>query len=97
MKIKFIITFIIVSVCKFNAQVGINTNNPHESSIIELKSETKGFLIPRIMEEEFDEIKEPKKGLMLFCINCNERGCLKVNIGTEIIPNWYCLRLQKND
>lgn len=30
------------------AQVGIGTNNPDSSSVLELKSTTKGLLIPRV-------------------------------------------------
>lgn len=52
------------------AQVGIGTTTPHESAIFEIKSTTKGFLLPRLKLNERDGILNPAEGLMIYCIDC---------------------------
>ena len=49
-----------------NAQVGIGTTTPDASSALHLTSITKGFLIPRMTNEERIDIKTPAEGLMVY-------------------------------
>ena len=43
---KFITLFLVIfSTCLFS-QVGINTTEPHESSVLHLNSDYRGFLLP---------------------------------------------------
>ncbi|MEM9339663.1 MAG: hypothetical protein AAGA66_13090 [Bacteroidota bacterium] len=44
--------------------IGIGTNEPEESAILEVKSETKGMLIPRMAGNSL--IKTPAKGLIIY-------------------------------
>ncbi len=48
------------------AQVGIGTNTPNASSILELQSTDKGFLPPRMTTSERDGISSPAEGLMIY-------------------------------
>ena len=54
------------------AQVGINTDNgaPDPSAMLDVKSTSKGVLLPRITKAQRDAIANPTNGLMVFCINC---------------------------
>lgn len=49
-----------------NAQVGIGTTNPHTSSILDVSSESKGMLMPRVTTAQRNEIVNPATGLILF-------------------------------
>jgi len=49
-----------------NAQVGIGTTTPDTSSALDLTSITKGFLIPRMTNEERRGILTPAEGLMVY-------------------------------
>ncbi|HLW31458.1 MAG TPA: hypothetical protein VKX40_04280 [Aequorivita sp.] len=48
------------------AQVGINTTDPHPSSMLEIKSDDKGILIPRISKNDREAIADPAYGLMVY-------------------------------
>jgi hypothetical protein len=49
-----------------NAQVGIGTTTPNDSSALDLTSITKGFLIPRMTDDERRNIDTPAEGLMVY-------------------------------
>ncbi|GGE26678.1 DUF1566 domain-containing protein [Psychroflexus planctonicus] len=48
------------------AQVGIGTTTPDASASIELQSNTKGFLPPRMTTAERDDISSPAEGLTIY-------------------------------
>jgi uncharacterized protein (TIGR02145 family) len=57
-----------------NAQVGIGTNNPDPSSVLDVFSNEKGILIPRLSNQQRDSIVNPATGLTIYntssgCIN----------------------------
>lgn len=64
-KLKISAVFSFLSIAAFG-QVGINTDNPHISSILENKSETKGLLIPRLSQSERNSITNPPEGLAVY-------------------------------
>jgi hypothetical protein len=75
MKNKFHITTLCVVVflqLTIYAQIGIGTTNPHESSIVELHSENKGFLPPRLTKDQRNSITQPSPGLIIYnsTVNC---------------------------
>ena len=70
------------------AQVGIGTTTPHESSVLDIESSSKGVLIPRLSTANRDGISAPSVGLMIYNTTTN---CIEVNNGTEAAPNWVCL------
>ncbi len=65
--------FTAIFVCSFfsnqYAQVGIGTNNPSSSAILDLTSTSKGFLPPRMTESEKNAISTPATGLLIYQIN----------------------------
>ena len=48
------------------AQIGIGTTSPDSSSVIDLRSSTRGILIPRMTSLQRKAIAAPAKGLMVF-------------------------------
>ncbi|MFN3639609.1 MAG: hypothetical protein ACK4UK_01700, partial [Flavobacterium sp.] len=64
------------------AQVGIGTTAPDASAILELESENRGFLPPRLTTAQRDLISSPAAGLVIYNITVN---CLQWWNGT----GWY--------
>jgi Chaperone of endosialidase len=48
------------------AQVGIGTTTPNASSVLEMRSTTRGLLPPRVTETERNAIASPEKGLLVY-------------------------------
>lgn len=46
--------------------VGIGTKTPNESALLDLNSNSKGLLIPRLLKQERMKLKNPAKGLLVF-------------------------------
>lgn len=66
LKYYSILLFLIVSSTSSIAQVGIGTTSPDVSSILDISSTESGVLIPRMTENERDNIATPLKGLLIF-------------------------------
>jgi hypothetical protein len=66
--------------------IGIGTNTPNTSAILDLSSTTNGFLMPRMLSSERDAIVSPAKGLMIYN-SSNDR--IQLNVGTSANPIWY--------
>lgn len=67
---KIIFIFATVFLIDFSfSQVGIGTNSPSSSAILELSSTSKGFLPPRMSESEKNAISSPVAGLMIYQVN----------------------------
>jgi len=64
----FIVLFLLFSSVLF-AQMGINTDNsaPDNSAMLDVKSTTKGVLIPRMTQAQIEAISSPANGLQVFC------------------------------
>ena len=62
------------------AQVGINTDSsaPDNSAMLDVKSNSKGFLLPRMTRLQRDVIDSPVNGLMVFCTDCGTDGSLSI-------------------
>jgi trimeric autotransporter adhesin len=64
-----IILFLLLATCAINAQsVAINTDGStaNTSSILDVKSTTKGVLIPRMKKDEKNAIATPARGLLIY-------------------------------
>jgi hypothetical protein len=46
--------------------VGIGTNNPHESAALDITSDSRGILIPRLTTAEREDIGSPAAGLLVY-------------------------------
>lgn len=84
---KIFSIFLIALSLAMNAQVGIGTDTPDVSSILDVVSTSKGVLVPRMTTAQRDAIVTPAKGLMIYNITLN---CLNVNDGTPTAPIWRC-------
>jgi len=71
-------------------QVAINHNGaPCDSSaILDVKSTTRGLLIPRMTLSQRNNIPHPANGLMIFC---TENGRIYLNQGTANTADWVML------
>lgn len=71
--VKKILTFIFVAIVTISfAQVGINTNTPDTSSILDINASNKGVLVPRVaLTGNIDKttIANPATGLLVFNTN----------------------------
>jgi hypothetical protein len=68
-----------------HSQIGVGTSSPEASSLLDLNSNSKGFLLPRLSQTEKIGIINPAKGLMVFNTTNND---LETNTGTPLEPNW---------
>ena len=75
-KIIFTFLFSMISLAGIMAQVGINNDNsqPDPSAMLDVKSTSKGVLLPRMTVEQRNAIPGPAEGLMVYCTNCNQDG-----------------------
>jgi len=58
----------------FAQQVGVGTDNPNQSSALDVESTTKGFLPPRLTLMQLLAIASPAEGLLVYCTDCNNKG-----------------------
>lgn len=79
-KIFFLVATLCCSILVQAQQVGVNTENPDSSSILDIVSNGHGILLPRLSDFERDAIVNPAEGLMVFCTS---RNCLNIYNGTH--------------
>lgn len=64
------IFILVISLCNGSlySQVAINEDGsaPNSSAMLEVKSDSKGFLLPRLSDEDRDLIPEPAEGLIIY-------------------------------
>jgi len=89
----FLILLIALTSSSIGAQVGIGTTEPDESAILDLHSDSKGFLMPRLSTAQRDAILLPANGLMIYNSTLNDG---QINIGTPDVPNWVGVKGQAN-
>ncbi|WP_051929373.1 ice-binding family protein [Flavobacterium sp. 83] len=65
-KTLFLYIFFILISGITNAQVGIGTTNPNASSMLDIVSTDKGFLLPRLTTLQRDAITSPAVGLLIY-------------------------------
>jgi len=65
-KIFIVIIFILLFVPISYSQVGIGTTTPNSSSVLDIESNDKGVLIPRLSSLQRNNIITPAKGLLVF-------------------------------
>jgi hypothetical protein len=59
------------------AQVGIGTDNPHSSSILDISSTSQGILLPRLTNSERDAIVNPAEGLLIYNVTTKDFNYFK--------------------
>ena len=84
---RFVIVIMACLVVPFaKAQVGIGTNTPNGSAMLEMQSNSRGLLIPRMSRSDRDNISQPPTGLLIFQ-NTETTGFYS-NTGTPAAPSW---------
>ncbi|MEI7424376.1 MAG: FISUMP domain-containing protein [Prolixibacteraceae bacterium] len=72
-KLVFLLIVLWTSMTMVDAQnVGVNADGtpPANSAMLDVKSTSKGFLLPRMTQAQRDAIPSPENGLMVFCTDC---------------------------
>lgn len=67
------------------AQVGIGTSTPAKSAALEVSAVDKGFLPPRLTQQQRNGIINPAAGLVVWCTDCGLTGQLSVFNGAAWI------------
>jgi hypothetical protein len=84
---KQIFTFlaIVLLTATTYAQVAIGTTSPDASAVLDLTSDEKGFLLPRMTLDQMNAISKPSAGLMVYCTNCGEDnlGAISFHNGSD--------------
>jgi len=80
---RFLFSFLLFLIVGSPAysQVGIGTSTPVSSAQLEVFSNSRGFLPPRMTQQERNSISSPVAGLVLWCSNCGTYGELQVYNG----------------
>jgi hypothetical protein len=69
MKNIFLILMVLVQGAMLFSQVGIGTQNPHNSAMLEVAATDKGFLLPRMTSVQRNAISSPESGLQVYDVN----------------------------
>jgi hypothetical protein len=87
MRIYLLLIFLLISNNLMFSQdnVGIGTNTPDESSILDLESTEKGFLVPRMTTAQRNAIANPANSLIIYD---TDEESYYYNAGTPASPNW---------
>ncbi|MCO5264040.1 MAG: hypothetical protein M9901_14295 [Lentimicrobium sp.] len=83
-----IILFLVLLTIGLQAQVAVNTDgsNPDNSAMLDIKSTSRGVLVPRMSQSQRNAIVSPATGLMVFQTD-NSPGYY-YNSGTPATPSW---------
>lgn len=79
---KYSLGFLLFIYFSTYSQIGIGTDNPDQSAVLELESVNKGFLLPRLSSSERGDISSPTEGLVIY--NTTSKS-LEYSNGTEWI------------
>ncbi|MDD2634357.1 MAG: hypothetical protein PHW82_02535 [Bacteroidales bacterium] len=72
-RVLFIVNFVFIFSSLYSQNVGINTDTPDASALLELQSNESGFLPPRLTQIQRDAINNPATGLIIYNIS---EGCI---------------------
>lgn len=89
----FLILLTVLTSNSIRTQVGIGVFDPDQSSALDIYSNSKGFLMPRLSTAQRDAILLPATGLMIYNYTLNDG---QLNIGTPSVPNWVGLKGKLN-
>jgi len=86
-KILFLIAFTILFLGEAKAQIGIGTNTPDASAILDITASAKGLIVPRMTTTQRGAINSPTAGLLIYNTTTNaleiaNSSSLWVNLST---------------
>ena len=83
----------LVSGMNLQSQVAVNNDGstPDNSAMLDVKSTSKGVLVPRMTAVQRDAIASPATGLLIFCTDNNQYFS---NKGTSAAPDWVIVSSQ---
>lgn len=92
-KVSFIIAILLLYSWEIFPQISISTDSslPDSSAMLDVKSTSKGLLVPRMTAVQRDAIVNPATGLLIFCTDNNK---YYTNTGTPSAKNWIMLNSQ---
>jgi hypothetical protein len=88
-KIFIVLALLLLTTIGASAQVvqklGVNTNSITDKAVLELESTTKGFLLPRMTQNQMTILSagETPEGLIVICIDCSSAGTSEIQIYTN--------------
>ncbi len=88
----FFFQYILLVSTGLYSQVGIGTITPDASSVLDVSSNSKGLLMPRLSTSERDAILLPASGLMIYNLTLNDG---QINVGTPAVPSWIGIKGQE--
>lgn len=89
-KLNYLVILFVLTISLGSAQIGVNTETPDNTSILDVVSSEKGVLFPRMTTTvRNQQLATAAVGLMLY--NTTEK-CLNINVGTRDLPVWECLK-----
>ncbi|MBM3921837.1 MAG: hypothetical protein FJ340_01370 [Sphingomonadales bacterium] len=77
---RIIIALLFLATTTLHAQVGIGITNPDTKAALDISSNSKGLLIPRMTTTQRDAITSPTEGLIIF--NSTSKNIEVYNSGT---------------
>ena len=86
---QLLFLLVLITWSGLHAQVGVNTTFPDPSSAMDIKSNDKGLLIPRMDADQRNAINLPANGLMIYQ-NDNQPG-FYYNAGSPATPQWVAM------
>ena len=88
-KICLFVLFLLIRGSFLFSQVAINADgtNANNSAMLDVKSNNKGFLPPRMTRVEINAIPNPADGLIIYCTDCRQDGIGALLI--FMVGNWY--------
>jgi uncharacterized protein (TIGR02145 family) len=93
MRIKFCLfaLYLMIKSSLLFSQVAINVDgtNPNNSAMLDVKSNVKGLLPPRMTHVEMNAIPNPADGLIVYCTDCSQNG--KGVLSIFVDGNWNSL------
>lgn len=92
-KSTFICTILLMSGIAMFGQVAVNNDGsaPDNSAMLDIKSGTKGMLVPRMTAAQRNAIANPANGLLIFCTDNN---AYYSNTGSPAVPEWIMVSSQ---
>lgn len=87
--ILYTLLFILAGIPAY-CQVGLYTQSPDPSAVVDIKVADKGVLLPRMTTAQKLAIASPAHSLLVYDTELN---CVSQNLGSEGAPKWTCLTL----